>query len=114
MKKEVKVGIDNLLISWTEYEGKSRTCREILDIYFFCAGFMQETAKRRKELEIYYKFAPLLAEEIEGNEYKQIYYFYLGKTIAISSFFISTCRFKEAYKEFKKLIKRLIKIFYLN
>lgn len=114
MKKYVEVHSDILLMSWTEYEGKSRSCKEILNIYFFCADFMQKTARRRGQLETYYKYAPLISGEIEANKYKNILYAYLGKTIAICSFLITVGRLKEAYKEFKYLIKRFVKIFYLE
>lgn len=95
-------------MSWAEHSNKSKHCNEILDIYYFCADFMQETARRRRHLIKYYKYAPLIAEKIEASKLKNFFYSYLGFTLERCSHFIKTGNSQKAYKEFKYIFKKFV------
>ncbi len=113
-KKTVHVYRDELLFSWTEHYKISKYCKEVLRIYFFCAGFMQRTAKRRKQLLKYYKYAPLIAEKIEASPFKKFFYQVMSFSIVYGTVYISGCEFKKAHKEFKSLFKKFMAEFKLK
>lgn len=108
MQKDVNIYCDNLLIAWSDYAGKSRYCKEILRIYHLCAGFMHETSRRRKQLAMYYKYEPLIAEKIEASQFENFFLWYLDYSITLCSHFIAEGYFKKAYKEFKDLIQKFV------
>ena len=95
-----------------EAEGLSDNCLELKILRKFRDDFVLKTEKGEREIEEYYRIAPIIVSKINSNENSQeIYKTLFGSMIESALNFIERGEFPRAYKHYKDSVLRLKEIF---
>ena len=95
-----------------EAEGLSDNCLELKILRKFRDDFVLKTEKGEREIEEYYRIAPIIVSKINSHENSQeIYKTLFGSMIESALNFIERGEFPRAYKHYKDSVLRLKEIF---